>query len=165
MKLVFIFITACVLCVNNLDAQILHHQMLSSQGATVHLDNGFIITQTVGQIGVLGAFSDNSFKGIQGFQQLSKVKYELVLDLKLNPNIRVYPNPFYSTFNVIVPDIKIGDSVLVNVFDLEGRILYSKEEVVLDETIRIDLGSLPVSNYLLNILYKNQKFNTKIIKL
>ena len=54
---------------SNLEAQILHHQMISSQGASVQLENGMKITQTIGQLSINGNLNADYLKGTQGFQQ------------------------------------------------------------------------------------------------
>lgn len=161
MKYILLFM---IINCTSFNAQVLHHQMLSSQGTTSRLESGMVITQTVGQVGALGSFNDY-YRGIQGFQQLAIVRYAIIVDNELHLKIQVFPNPFNTTFNVIIPNSNTGDTVLVSIFDLMGRLVYNKLGVVQNEEITVDVGHLPVANYQLYILYKDKKYNAKIIKL
>ena len=65
MKLIYI---TFLLATTTASAQ-LHHQMLSSQGATIKFSNGITVTQTIGQQSVIGNYNNQHVKLGQGFQQ------------------------------------------------------------------------------------------------
>ena len=48
--------------------QVLHHQMISSQGASTKTPDGLIIMQTVGQQSLSGTAANKDYVIIQGFQ-------------------------------------------------------------------------------------------------
>ncbi|MEO8254911.1 MAG: hypothetical protein ABI554_11055, partial [Flavobacterium sp.] len=72
--------------------QILHHQMLSSQGTTKKLSNGYTISQTIGQQSAIGN-SNKEAVVIQGFQQ-SLWSSHIALNEKTEIVVLTYPNPF-----------------------------------------------------------------------
>jgi hypothetical protein len=142
--------------------QVLHHQMLSSQGMSKKMPNGLVVTQTVGQQSLIGT-SSNNYVIIQGFQQSLWGKYissNVVDDIK----ITTYPNPFISTINFELSKSIIG-LVNVNVFDLSGHLIFEQKIKPNNNILTIDLPLLPSSEYLVRFNALNFNYYTKIIKL
>lgn len=149
-------------CINFINAQEIKRQVLSNQGSTSILSNGMLITQTVGQNGLIGAL--NGFNGTQGFQQLSLVS---VIDKKtaLNYKLVAYPNPFQTTINVAIPNINSFEKlVFITVADLSGRIVYSTTQLVENGNVQLDIQFLPKAVYLLSIELNKVHYSSKIIK-
>ena len=162
MKISYFFI--CLFLFQKIDAQVLHHQMLSAQGASVVLSSGMVITQTVGQSSVIGVYS-GQFIGGQGFQQSTlKSKISSSVNVPVLTNLSVYPNPFSTSVSVVVPVVFEGVFLPVNLFDMRGRLLYAGTHQVHNQAITLELGNLPNAIYLLSIHTQTIKYNTKIIK-
>jgi hypothetical protein len=160
MKTMYFFILLSFL---RLDAQVLHHQMLSVQGASVVLSSGMVITQTVGQSSIIGGLL-GGYAGGQGFQQQFSAKASSSINVPAITNLNVYPNPFYTSLTVVVPASLDGAVLPVNLFDLRGRLLYTRNHLVENQAITLELSTLPNAIYLLTIHTKTINYSTKIIK-
>ena len=77
----------------------LHHDMISSQGETKKISSGHYVTQTVGQLSVIGNKQINGFNVGQGFQQSAWVR--LINSSSTEIMAEYFPNPFIDkvTFN------------------------------------------------------------------
>ncbi|WP_310594084.1 T9SS type A sorting domain-containing protein [Flavobacterium sp.] len=147
-----------------IDAQALHHQMLSAQGASVVMPSGMVITQTIGQSTVIGVLT-GGYIGGQGFQQQALVaKTSNSISNPVTTNLSVFPNPFSTSITVVVPT-SFKDSILpVQLFDMQGRLIYAGNCQVQSHVITLELGTLPNAMYLLSIHTKTINYSTKIIK-
>jgi hypothetical protein len=144
--------------------QVLHHQMLSSQGATQELSSGIIVTQTVGQQSAIGTFNGDNIV-MQGFQQSVWSKYiaSNKTENLVGIDIYTYPNPFTETiyFQFSEP---ITDVVTISVFDILGRELYRQDKVPVNSILTIDLAILPSTKYLVRLQTSKINYYTQIIK-
>lgn len=144
--------------------QILHHQMISSQGTTKKAANGVIVKQTVGQMSSSGNYDSNNMIVGQGFQQSSWERLIVFNDVNLSDDVKIFPNPFVDIikFQFLKP---IAEIISVSIFDQNGRLVFVSEENVEEEQIMtLDLSRLPSSMFLVRL--KSFKFNyyIKIIK-
>ena len=147
---------------NQTFAQALARQALSSQGTTKQLATGQVITQTIGQEGVIGSFNGN--KGVQGFQQPLSSKYT-VLPEELKSKLVVYPNPFSETLKINVPEVADRTSFLVQIFDSAGgRLFYSQNISLENTTLSIELGQLYPAAYILKVSSDRINFSTVVFK-
>ena len=149
---------------NLASAQIIHHQMISSQGATIHLSNGMIVTQTIGQTSNIGSFNDYYSKGIQGFQQFVLFNKVNSTDSKVIKNLNAYPNPFKTIITIDIPDRIIGSQYEYILYDMTGKILVKNKATIENNDITINLESLPNTTYILNVLYSGVNYSVKLIK-
>lgn len=142
-------------------AQELHHQMISSQGTTSTTSSGLIVRQTVGQQSVSGN-SQGEIIVQQGFQQ-SCWEERIIESNTPEFTVTTYPNPFtdiiYFQFSEF-PEI----SVEVSIFDINGRLVHSKSNTVMDNLLSINLVSLPNAEYLIKISNEKINYFTKILK-
>jgi Secretion system C-terminal sorting domain len=155
MKYLLLFFTV------TFQGQVLHHQMLSSQGMSKKM-RGLIVSQTIGQQVTIGT-SRNNYVVVQGFQQSVWGKYissNVIDDIKTT----TYPNPFVQTirFEFSKPIIEF---INVNVFDLSGRLVFEQKKKSDNNILTIDLPLLPSSEYLVRLNTPNFNYYTKIIKL
>ncbi|WPR70475.1 T9SS type A sorting domain-containing protein [Flavobacterium sp. NG2] len=142
--------------------QVLHHQMLSSQGVTKKLSNGLTISQTIGQQSVIGN-SNNDFVVMQGFQQnlwghyiASNVKTEII--------VRTYPNPF-TDFVHFQFSKNINSDISVYFFNISGHLVHQYKSTLNGTIVTIDLSKVPSSEYLVQIRTAEITYYTKIIKI
>jgi hypothetical protein len=81
-------------------------------------------------------------------------------DVENNNSFSVYPNPSNGSFNIQAKK-NLGD-VTVNIFDINGRNLYSKD-VTLTGTVNFDLDNLQSGLYILRVEGEDFVKSTKII--
>lgn len=156
--LLFIFI----LSMTDIEAQVLHHQMLSSQGTSVQLENGMRITQTIGQLSINGNLFNNYLRGTQGFQQAIINAFNSVgSDIK---KLTAYPNPFLNSITIMFPISEKESNVSVVLYDLQGRLVYEQPHSITNQTIKINFETLPSSTYILFVFNDKIKYSLPIIK-
>jgi hypothetical protein len=148
---------------NGVFAQQLHHQMISSQGASTTTSSGFIIKQTVGQQSVSGN-SQGDVIVQQGFQQ--NYWQELLKTSNIaGIMITTYPNPFREVLNFRFSNVS-GTSVQVSIFDSYGRSVFEKTSMVNDNLLTLeDMPILPSAQYLVRLSGTNLNYFTTIIKI
>jgi preprotein translocase subunit YajC len=166
MKLIiFYFSLICVffLISNPIKAQQLHHQMISSQGATIKTTSGLVVKQTIGQQSVTGN-SQGEITVQQGYQQ-SHWETLLRKSKKSDVLITIFPNPFREILNFQFSSTQ-DSPVRISIFDSHGRIVFDKSSAAVDKIISLDdLPELPSAQYLVKLSNKNLNFHTIIIKI
>jgi hypothetical protein len=145
--------------------QVLHHQMLSSQGLSTKTLNGLIISQTVGQQSLTGTSANKDYAVMQGFQQSLWGKYIASNNVEAIEGIKTttYPNPFTETINFQFSK-PVTDIISISIFDVLGRLIYEQKKKSINNILTIDLASLPTSEYLIRLSTTNLNYYTKIIK-
>ncbi len=143
--------------------QILHHQMLSSQGTTKKLPSGMIVKQTVGQISTIGNYDNESMIVGQGFQQSSWKRLLLSNDFDAIQGVKMYPNPFVDLVNFQFLN-SFSDLIWVTIFDQNGRLVFEKKEKVLNSVLTLDLSKLPETIFLVRLNSSKFNYYIKIIK-
>jgi hypothetical protein len=142
--------------------QTLHHEMLSSQGASNTLPNGITVNQTIGQLSVSGT-SVSDIDVQQGFQQSFWSQRMATNDPIAEVKVMVYPNPFVTTVNFQLPP-SISPTVTILVFDQQGRIVLNVQKNTMGGLATVDLSNLPDAMYLVQLSASNLNYYTKIIK-
>ncbi|WP_430468544.1 M14 family zinc carboxypeptidase [Winogradskyella ouciana] len=82
-------------------------------------------------------------------------------------NIKIYPNPFSNTIDIIVPSNISDDNVLVTIYDVLGRTVYNQSAKSVNQTIKLSsLNHLKGGSYILKIqnLTKNQTLVKQLVK-
>jgi hypothetical protein len=145
--------------------QVLHHQMLSSQGQSSKMPNGLVVKQTIGQQGITGSSTNKDYVVIQGFQQSYWSKYitSSKIDVIQGISAIAYPNPFIETINFQFSK-PITDDISISIFDILGRLIYEQNKKMDNDILTVDLARLPTSEYLVRIKATNLNYYTKIIK-
>jgi hypothetical protein len=155
MKYLLIFFTV------TFHGQVLHHQMLSSQGTSKKLPDGIVITQTIGQQSLTGNSIGNAVV-IQGFQQSLWSNY-IVSNDKIEITTLTYPNPFTETVNFQFSE-PIIDLITISVFDILGRLIFEQKKASVNNILTINLAQLSRSEYLVRLNASKFTSYTKIIK-
>lgn len=144
--------------------QVLHHQMLSSQGVTTKTPDGLIVRQTIGQQSLTGTSGTKEYVVMQGFQQSLWGKYIASNHMAIDDiETTTYPNPFTETINFRFSK-PITDDMTISVFDLSGRLIYEQKKKPVNSILSIDLAKVPTSEYLIRLSTTTFKFYAKIIK-
>jgi hypothetical protein len=142
--------------------QVLHHQMISSQGKSSVLSNGIRVKQTIGQQSVSGN-SKGDYIVQQGFQQNRWTKILAETQLKSDLTVITYPNPFVADVNFEFSK-PITKEVLVTIFDISGRLVFQRNQTVKDRLLTIDLSMLSGSVYLVRLTNNEVNYYIKITK-
>lgn len=156
-------ICAFFLISNPLKAQQLHHQMISSQGATVNTTAGIIVKQTIGQQSVTGN-SQGEITVQQGYQQS---QWETLIrgSEKSDVLITTFPNPFREIVNFQFTTSPVSP-VRVSIFDSYGRVVYDKSVEPKNKIVSLyDLPGLSNAQYLVKLSSKKFNYHTIIIKI
>ncbi len=145
--------------------QTLHHQMLSSQGQSIKMNNGIIVKQTVGQQSVIGSSTNKDYVVMQGFQQSYWSKYiaSNKIDVVQGINTIAFPNPFTETINFKFSK-PITEDISIFIFDILGRLVYEQKKKIDNDILTIDLAKFPTSEYLVRLNTNSFNYYTKIIK-
>ncbi|UFH34952.1 T9SS type A sorting domain-containing protein [Flavobacterium acetivorans] len=145
--------------------QVLHHQMLSSQGLSTKTVDGLIIKQTIGQQSLAGTATHKDYVVMQGFQQGLWGKYIASNAIATIEGIKItsYPNPFITSINFQFSK-PLMDVISISIFDIMGRLIYEQKKKSNNTILTIDLASLPTSEYLVRLNATNLNYYTKIIK-
>lgn len=145
--------------------QVLHHQMLSSQGQTSRISSGIVVKQIIGQQSINGTSNNRNVVVMQGFQQSLWSNYIESNKTNTPDYIKtiIYPNPFTETINFQFSKQPLG-LISIVVFDVSGRLVYDQKQRAINAVLTIDLSRLPTSAYLVRLSATNYNYYTKIIK-
>jgi hypothetical protein len=143
-------------------AQSVHHQMTSSQGASVQVSNNLKVQQTIGQQSVTGNYLGSAFSVGQGFQQgrISKSKGPAALNIQ----IMTFPNPFTSKINFQF-STTIEGLIKVSMYDITGRVVMTSEKELLNNILSLDNLNFPDGQYIVKLSAKNFNYTTNLIKM
>lgn len=143
-------------------AQIVHHQMVSSQGASVQLSNNLMVQQSIGQQSVTGNYLGSAFSVGQGFQQgrIWKRKGPSALNIQ----VMTFPNPFSSKLNFQF-SAAIDGPIKINIYDVMGKLVMTTEKEMLGNTIVLENLEFPNGQYVVKFSTKNFNYSTQILKM
>ena len=154
------FILFLVFISKNVVAQQLHHEMISAQGGSVITQNGQLVRYTVGQQSVTGT-SSNGYIVQQGFQQSNWGK--ILEQNTISVTTTAFPNPFVNEINFSF-STSPGEKISAYVFDILGRLVYSKEVKNENNSIKLNLLQLSTAEYLVKLSSDKFVYSAKIIK-
>ena len=146
----------------NVNAQKLHHQMLSAQASSVKTSNGKMVKQTIGQLSVVGNSQNKKIAFSQGFQQSNtrKVAPSSVKSLIVTT---LYPNPISDFINFKF-SASIKGPIKIAFFDLLGRKVFSTEKEAIQNNISLKDIDLPQGEYIVKLNALNYEYTTKTLK-
>lgn len=162
MKYIHLIALTSLTSITSISAQDLHHQMISSQGTSSTTSSGLIVKQTIGQQSISGTIQGELIVQ-QGFQQ-SFWETRIIESNTLEIIITTYPNPFTDIINFQFSEFS-ETSIKVTIFDINGRLVYSKTNAVVDNLLPINLVGLPSAQYLVMLSNKKINYFTKILKI
>ncbi|SDX41687.1 T9SS type A sorting domain-containing protein [Flavobacterium degerlachei] len=142
--------------------QVLHHQMISSQGGSVKLPRGLIVNQTIGQQSSIGN-SNKNYIIMQGFQQSlwSTFISSNIVDVI---STKTYPNPVTSIVNFQFSQL-ILEAIDIHIYDASGRLVFKGKKSATDAILSVDLSNLPTTQYLVHLHTNSFSYYTQIIKI
>ena len=122
----------------------------------------YVVQQSIGQASVIGTFYDGNDTFRQGFIQPNVLAKIVDAAIPLNLAAVIYPNPFTESVTLSFSE-KITNTVEVSVFDLLGRLVFSKSYAA-DQNIHVQFNNLSVANYIIKVTANNKQFIKKILK-
>lgn len=158
-KIIFFFFFICV----SSSAQELYKQTILSQGTTSKLESGLIISQSIGQESVIGNFTNDNVKIIQGFQQPFWTRLISNSSSVIPIEITHFPNPITDNLNLSFYNYDIGELIL-SIYDYSGRILMKRNISVESGKSIVDLTMLPSGSFLMGLQNDKINYYIKIIK-
>lgn len=141
-------------------SQSLHHQMLSSQGASTTA-GGLKISQTIGQQSVVGNYRGTDVIVGQGFQQSRNMK--TVKAPVITITTTTYPNPFVDQINFEFSSVVSGPIKFI-LYDIMGRLVAFQEKSAVDSTLTITGLTLAEGQYFVKLSAKNYNYSTNLLK-
>lgn len=162
MKLVKIIVYTLILFTNNFlfSQTTVQRWMINSQSISNEAVGNLYVYQSIGQLTVTNTGIAKDFIQ-QGFQQSNWVN--IIAQNTKNDQAIVYPNPFvdYITISFSPNSAK---NMLCEIYDLQGRIVFSQQVEITNNIIQLDLRKLPQSQLLLRIKGENYMYSQMIIK-
>jgi len=122
----------------------------------------YIVQQSIGQASAIGTFNDSDYIARQGFIQPNVLAKIIDLAIPLSLEATIYPNPFVESVTVSFTE-QITDKVEVAVFDILGRLVFSKSYIA-DQRVNVQFNNLSGADYILKVTANNKQFIKKIIK-
>lgn len=159
------WILICLMCIYSFGyAQILKKQTLASQGSShfVYANNkSYFLQESIGQASVINSYITNNHSLRQGFlQPISATIISEHLDESLDGFI--YPNPFYDHINIRF-DEPVYDTILVTMYDVLGRLVFSQEYNPIQLLI-INFNNFSSGSYFLRIQMRSEVLVAKLIR-
>lgn len=125
-------------------------------------DETFEIQQSFGQSSPIGTYSVDDYTIRQGFIQPNVLAKIMDQDIPLNLNASVYPNPFIEKISMSFNE-DVKGAVEVFLYDMSGREIYN-HKFPGNNSFTINLGELPVANYILKARVNDKQIIKKLIK-
>ena len=141
-------------------SQTLHHQMLSSQGTSTTV-GGLKVSQTIGQLSVIGNYRGSEVMVGQGFQQsrlMKSVKAPVITVVTTT-----YPNPCIDRIHFEFSSVITGP-IKFSLYDVMGRLVASQEKPATDTILTITDLSLAEGQYFVKLSAKNYNYSTNLLK-
>ena len=107
-------------------------------------------------------FYDSDYTLRQGFIQPNVLAKIIDLAIPLSLDAIIYPNPFVESVTISFSE-QITDKVEVAVFDVLGRLVFSKSYTA-NQKVNVQFNNLSVADYILKVTANNKQFIKKIIK-
>ena len=134
--------------------------MISAQGGNAITPSGIVVKYTIGQQSVTGTKTGNVIVQ-QGFQQSNWNK--IIAQNNVSVSTSTFPNPFLDRINFTFIG-SVGDTISLHIYDVSGRLVFTDNLQVVEQTTSIDLKHLPSANYFIQLSNLNYLYYTKIIK-
>lgn len=136
---------------------------VAGSSENVELNNKqYVVQQSIGQASAIGTFYDSNFIARQGFIQPNVLAKIIDIAIPLNLEAIIYPNPFVESVTISFSE-QITDKVEVAVFDVLGRLVFSKSYLA-DQKVNVQFNNLSVADYILKVTANNKQFIKKILK-
>ena len=152
----------CIVLQTKTYSQSIQRHTVSAQGG-VYMVNGFVFSQSVGQLSVIGTATTPRFTFQQGFQQsLSAMNSNAISAPDFS--VTLYPNPVVDSFTIKVSNAP-EEPLTIKITNLLGQVLYQGQMSSFQSQKTIPFGSFSNGTYLVQLFSGNQIVTKKIIKI
>ena len=159
--IIFCFINCIVLQTSGYGQMVQRHTV-SAQGG-VYMVNGFVFSQSVGQLSVIGTATTPRFTFQQGFQQSLAAMNSNAISVP-DFSVTLYPNPVVDSFTITVANAP-EEPLTIKITNLLGQVLYQGQLPSFQSQKTIPFGSFSNGTYLVQLFSGNQIVTKKIIKI
>jgi hypothetical protein len=159
--ILFCFVN-CIIVQTSAFSQNLHRQTVSAQGG-VYIANGFVFSQSIGQLSVIGTSKTASLTFQQGFQQSLAAMVSNTISVP-DFAVTIYPNPVVDSFTISVANAP-DETLNIKITNLLGQVLYQGQLPSFQSQKTIPFGSFPNGTYLVQLFSAHQIVTKKIIKI
>jgi hypothetical protein len=146
----------------NAYSQMVQRQMISAQGG-VYMANGFLFSQSIGQLSIIGTSTTSKLTFQQGFQQSLTSIVSNTISVP-DFSVTLFPNPVVDSFTITVANAP-EEPLTIKITNLLGQQLYQGQLPSFQSQKTIPFGSYPNGNYLVQLFSGNQIVTKKIIKI
>ena len=83
-----------------------------------------------------------------------------------NSELTVYPNPATNEVNIAFNSIHHDNKVLVNIYDVDGKLLISKHDEAFNNgiyTLSLNIAALPKGIYFIHVITDNNYYTQKLM--
>lgn len=117
--------------------------------------NGQEFEYSIGEMVLVHTASAGNIVVTQGVLQPADIETGLSNNILDEGELSVYPNPFDDLINIDI-DLPSTGTLLLKVYDLEGKLITQKQVAILSgkENIRLSLEQLASGNYVLNAIFE-----------
>ncbi len=134
---------------------------ISAQGSTVKSTNNIVITQSIGQLSVIGNQETTNYFISSGFQKPFSFPPKITIS-HLGEPLNIYPNPAQGYIN-INPNMK--GSFLISIFELSGQLVFQNTASIIEDIITIELTDINPGMYIIQLKGEHILLDSKMIKL
>nr|MBP6430328.1 T9SS type A sorting domain-containing protein [Ferruginibacter sp.] len=128
------------------------------------------------KIGTVPATSSNNYSYLHAFpndghnyyrlrviEKDSKISYSEVrnVDFRSNNAVNIYPNPSSDVVKILVNTPLQNQQSSIQIYSMDGRIIYQRVTASLKQTESIDISKLAVGTYMLKLITKDNLVNKK----
>lgn len=159
--LVLFYCINCIVLQSAAYSQIVQRQMVSAQGG-LYTTNGFVFSQSVGQLSVIGTSNTSQFTFQQGFQQSLAAMVSNTISVP-DFAVTIFPNPVTESFTITVANAP-EESLSIQITNLVGQVLYQGQMSSFQSQKTIPFEAYPRGTYLIQLYAGKQITTKKIIK-
>ena len=131
---------------------------IAAQGNTAKSASNILVTQSIGQLSVIGNQFNSEFKLSSGYQ---KPLFASSHSAFRSNSFKVYPNPFDESITI---QLQEKDNFAVTIFELNGRVVFSRNTSFMDHETTINFTKLKPGLYIVQLTGENESMKSKIIK-
>lgn len=132
-----------------------------SSDIVVNGDNTYVIQQSVGQPSAIGTYN-SKYTVRQGFIQPNVMAIIKDVNVPINLQINLYPNPFDEQISLVFNE-EIKGEIKITVYNILGAQMFSQGYEA-NQQIDVLLGWLSSGEYILKVNANQKQFISKILK-
>lgn len=142
-------------------SQEISRNTISVVGNSNTTQNGYYVSQSVGQLSTIGFFDIIDKSIVQGYQQ--PLGFKTIDGSIVKETLQLYPIPTTNELNFLF-SLSFEGKCSVELFDRLGRLVLSKELTITDFKTSLTLANIASSTYIIKITNNTSVFYETIIK-